>query len=895
MCQLKTINFCLLNQLPVIESMTHRFALKSRRQIPTILIRALIIGVYGILAFASAWVLKDYAPGYIIDRVLPFGLPPLLSLLSGAFLSVFVLSLERMRVETILFSLICLAFAGLNLDIFLLGIIRDPELALTISRLDHFFLVLITMGANVHLAYLVAEKKRHWWVVYLAYAFGAAIALFTPTELYFQGVYDYFWGFFAKKSFLYDVMSIAWLAAIFYCVYVLGRAYRQTESRRKRGTIKYLIYGFVAAGVLSLTNTPAIYGYEVYPLGTFIFISLFLLAYGLFKYNLRIALEQLRSLIFRIGHLALVIAAGFSPWVFLSGSSPRLRMLAGVILIAFAYRPLYIFWDKTLNLAIKRTAERLQGEYYNLTYTLSGLHHLHAIYQEISQWLFRVLINSRCAMAFYNEKTKQFEGWRTWNTESPPGFFSAVNNVPAGDQPMTLRKDHPLIQKIAAKNPPLVTHGLIQQWLAEARIAPDKSDWLQEAGVVLPVFSESRIICLLMAGNKINDRSYITAEQEMLKNIGVVLAPIIENARFFERLEYLVERRTRALHRTLADARKKSKQIAAINQTIKKQNHIFLSLFETSSRIHNIEDLNELFGFTLKHLKSLFPHLGFGIILEGGRSEIMESGAFKGLTALEQRLVLKHRAHLGNPDIDHILKSEMPPHLRTGTKNRTFYWRTLPLQVKDNRIIGHMVIKGPALEQTTLEVVGIFLAQVSAVAQYKLLMRQLETVANTDGLTGVANRAFFEKAYADHLKRAWQFPDIHFSLMILDLNGLKRINDRYGHEKGDEGIQLAARMLAGLCRETDILARIGGDEFALLLPSVDSQNAQALLKRIRDEEAQLSLAVEEPHTKQAAIPLRISIGLAGSDETAPEKVMKLADQRMYVEKENYYQTSIRAL
>jgi len=868
--------------------MTHRFTRQSQRQIPTILIRTLIIGIYGLLAFASAWILKDYAPGYIIDRVLPFGLPPLLSLLSGTFLSIFVLSLERMRLETFLFSIICLAFAGLNLDIFLLGIIRDPALALTISRIDHFFLVLITMGANIHLAYLVAEKKRHWWVVYLAYAFGAAIALFTPTELYFQGVYDYFWGFFAKKNILYDVMSITWLAAILYCIWVLGRAYRQTGSRRKRDTIKYLIYGFVAAGVLSLTNTPAIHGYEVYPLGTFIFISLFLLAYGLFKYNVRVALEQLRSLIFRIGHLAIVIAAGFSPWVFLSGSSAALRMLAGVVIIAIAYHPLHIFWDKALNLVIKRTAERLQGEYYKLTYTLSGLHHLQAIYQEISRWLFRVLMNSRCAMVFYNEKTKQFEGWRTWNTESVSGFFSTINDVPAGDQPMSFRPDHPLIKKIAANKPPLVSHGLIQQWLAEDQIPADPSDWLQEAGVVIPVFSESRITCLLMAGNKINDRSYITAEQEMLKHIGVILAPVIENAKFFERLEYLVERRTQALRRTLADARKKSKQITAINQTIKKQNHIFLSLFETSSQIHNIEDLSELFGFTLKHLKSLFPHLGFGIILEGGRADILESGAFKGLTALEQRIVLKHRTNLSNPDIDRILKSEMPPHLRTGFKNQPFNWRAIPLQVRDNRIIGHMVIKGPELEQTTLKVIGIFLAQVSAVAQYKLLMRQLETMANTDGLTGVANRAFFEKEYANHRKRASQFPDIYFSLMIIDFNGLKRINDRYGHEKGDEGIQLVARMLAGLCRESDTLARIGGDEFALLLPSAGSQQAHVLLQRIREEETHLMLPVSEPPGHPARVPVRISIGLAGSDETAPEKLMKLADQRMYADKENYY-------
>lgn len=875
--------------------MNNRFAIHKQRLILPILTRTIIISIYAVLAFASAWILKDYTPGHIIERVLPFGLPPLLSLLSAAFLSIFVLSLEQTKLETILFSIICLAFAGLNLDIFLLGIITDPDLALRISRIDHIFLALVLLGANIHLVYLVAEKKNHWWVVYLAYGMGVVISVFTQTDLYFQGVYHYFWGYFAKKNILYDVMSLTWLAAIFYSIYVLGRTYRKTESRRKRDTIKYLIYGFMSTAVLSLSNTPAIHGHEVYPLGTFIFISLFLLAYGLFKYNIRIALEQLRSLIFRIGHMALIIAAGFSPWVLMPGSSYRMRMLAGVIIITITYSPLQMIWDKTLNLLIKRSTERLQGEYYNLTYNLSGLHHLHAIYREISQWLFRVLMNSRCAMVFYNEKLKRFEGWRTWNTESQSGFFSPMPEVPEGDEPMRLQADHPLLQAIEAEQPAIVSHERIKEWMAEKQIPPDKSDWLQEAGVVIPVFSENRIICLLMAGNKINDRSYIPTEREMLKNIGVILAPFIENAKFFERMEYLVDRRTRALNRTLADARRKSREISAINQTIKKQNHIFLSLFETSSKIHNIEDLNELFAFTLKHLNSLFPRLGFGIILAGGRSDILESGAFQGVTPAEQKIILKNRGRLGNPEIDRLLKNEMPPPQRSDKGNQKFQWRTMPMQVKDNRIIGHMLIKGPELDQTTLKVIGIFLAQVSAVAQYKLLMRQLETIANTDGLTGVANRAFFEKAYAKHLNNTRQLPEIDFALMIIDINGLKRINDKYGHEKGDEGIREVARMLLSLCRETDILARIGGDEFALLLPSTDSQQANALLQRIKAEESGLLLTVHTPQNREARIPIRISIGLAGSDETAPEKVMKMADERMYVNKENYYQAAVQQL
>ena len=876
--------------------MNTRTAIPNQRQILQILTRAIIISIYATLAGVSAWVLKDYSPGYILERIIPFGLPPLLSLLSAAFLSVFVLSLEQTRIETLLFSLICLAFAGLNLDIFLLGIITDPELALRISRIDHFFLVLVTMGATIHLSYLVTGKKNHWWVVYAAYGFGVIIAFFTPTDIYFQGVYQYYWGYFAKKNFLYDVMSTAWLIALLYCIYVLSQGYRQTGNRHKKETIKFLIYGFVCTAVLSLTNTPAIHGYEVYPLGTFIFISLFLLAYGLFKYNFRIAMGQLRGIIFRGGHLGLTLAAGFSPWLLMPGFPPRIRMLAGLVIVILIYSPLQRLLDSILNLFIKRPADRLQKEYYNLTYKLSGLHHLQAIYREISNWLFQVLMNSRCAMVFFSEKTKQFEGWRTWNAECQSGFFSTrMDKFQEGDEPITIRPSHSLIQKIQADQPAIITHGLIKQWMAENQIPSDTSDWLQEAGVVVPVFSQNRIICLLMAGNKLNDRSYIAPEREMLKNIGVILAPLVENAKFFERMEYLVDRRTHALNRTLADARRKSREIHAINQTIKKQNHIFLSLFETSSKIHNIDDLNELFAFTLKHLNSLFPHLGFGIILEGGRSDILESGAFQGLTALEQKNVLKNRHNLGNPEIDRLLKNESPQQRISNATEQQSQWRTLPMQVKDNRIIGHMLIKGPKVDQTTLKVIGIFLAQVSAVVQYKLLMRQLETVANTDGLTGAANRAFFEKTYANNLKNATQLPDIYFSLMIIDINGLKRINDKYGHEKGDEIITRVAQMLISACRETDTLARIGGDEFALLLPSINSQQAKYLLQRIKQEEKRLFLSVRDPQNRLKKIPIRISVGLAGSDETEPEKVMKLADQRMYVDKENYYQAVVQKL
>jgi GGDEF domain-containing protein len=88
---------------------------------------------------------------------------------------------------------------------------------------------------------------------------------------------------------------------------------------------------------------------------------------------------------------------------------------------------------------------------------------------------------------------------------------------------------------------------------------------------------------------------------------------------------------------------------------------------------------------------------------------------------------------------------------------------------------------------------------------------------------------------------------------------------------------------------------MGGDEFIILLPAITSVQAAAVVLRIREQENRLVLTCRQPDGAQAAIPVRFSLGLAGSDETGPDKVMKLADQRMYADKERFYQTAVESI
>lgn len=103
-------------------------------------------------------------------------------------------------------------------------------------------------------------------------------------------------------------------------------------------------------------------------------------------------------------------------------------------------------------------------------------------------------------------------------------------------------------------------------------------------------------------------------------------------------------------------------------------------------------------------------------------------------------------------------------------------------------------------------------------------------------------------------------------IALLDLDGLKALNDQHGHEAGDRAIAVAATRWRGLIRDGDLLARQGGDEFALMLPDCSSDGAETLLDRIR----------------QSATGLSVSVGLAcmGADETA-QSIMARADVALY--------------
>lgn len=128
---------------------------------------------------------------------------------------------------------------------------------------------------------------------------------------------------------------------------------------------------------------------------------------------------------------------------------------------------------------------------------------------------------------------------------------------------------------------------------------------------------------------------------------------------------------------------------------------------------------------------------------------------------------------------------------------------------------------------------GIGIGWMLAARSFGPRLAQALGEARTDPLTGLWNRKSFDEHLVVLLSIARRYLS-PLSLVMLDVDHLKQINDRFGHAAGDAALEHVGRVLRGSVRDSDVVARIGGDEFALLLPQTDSQGAAALGTRIRE-------------------------------------------------------------
>jgi diguanylate cyclase (GGDEF)-like protein/PAS domain S-box-containing protein len=163
------------------------------------------------------------------------------------------------------------------------------------------------------------------------------------------------------------------------------------------------------------------------------------------------------------------------------------------------------------------------------------------------------------------------------------------------------------------------------------------------------------------------------------------------------------------------------------------------------------------------------------------------------------------------------------------------------------------------------------------ISRMKEMERRLQEMARTDELTGIYNRRYFMEQAGKEIARARRYKH-PLSMISFDIDHFKDINDRYGHPAGDEVLRSVSRVCRDMLRENDVFARLGGEEFGVLLPDTGIEAAGRAAERLREEIAAHACRVEKSD-------IRCTVSLGGAEYAGPEddleNLMKRTDKALY--------------
>ncbi|MFW7377652.1 MAG: GGDEF domain-containing protein [Oligoflexus sp.] len=354
-------------------------------------------------------------------------------------------------------------------------------------------------------------------------------------------------------------------------------------------------------------------------------------------------------------------------------------------------------------------------------------------------------------------------------------------------------------------------------------------------------------------------------------------------------------------------------------------------LLYTTRELTAIKSLQEMIPLVLERLACTFKSWSFALIIESSsRPSIIEYMGFEGMTEEEKRLIVKNHHRISNDisvskdqddnvtflddDEDEFMfsvpaKDEKETQAYKyiegdiiyggdikqvtellGSGGESEQWIVMPGNIGEDDEL-KVFVRAYPIDTEQLSTIRLFLSLVSALIHNHLLQNKLEKLANTDALTGLLNRGGLDAAMEQHIYMAKDTGGFVFSIIAIDVNGLKYVNDTFGHEAGDHLITKVAEILRLSTRKTDIISRSGGDEFTVLCPDTDCERTKPIITRIRDYEnsTQLSFTHKETGATEM-VEVHVSLGVADSGEFPPDSVHREADYRESLDKQEYYKT-----
>jgi len=310
--------------------------------------------------------------------------------------------------------------------------------------------------------------------------------------------------------------------------------------------------------------------------------------------------------------------------------------------------------------------------------------------------------------------------------------------------------------------------------------------------------------------------------------------------------------------------------------------------FEIEKRILSILNYKDLFEVLLDEIKKKFsmPYVWISLI---EKSEVMSF-----IEHLESSEILKENMNIVDKNTFlKLIGTNTTPILIND--NLKVFSKLIPRQDRyairsiaispisfDGEIIGSLnqahILPGhfkPGLDTSSLEQLAV---KVSFCLSNVTAHEKLKFLAYTDPLTGLLNRRAMESALKREFSREKRYKRM-LSVVFIDLDDFKSVNDIYGHDRGDELLKYVANQLFNISRDTDVVARFAGDEFIFILPETSAASTKTLMNRLKDYFTSHPL-----NTAGTSIPVSISFGVASTEDKSIENsdmLLKKADEMLY--------------
>jgi len=323
------------------------------------------------------------------------------------------------------------------------------------------------------------------------------------------------------------------------------------------------------------------------------------------------------------------------------------------------------------------------------------------------------------------------------------------------------------------------------------------------------------------------------------------------------------------------------------HQIILQKNDAFKVLLETGVLMDHEQSLQSLLDLTVSQLVRVFPQNQFALLLNDCVLEDSIMPIFQDVHFQQQKFLMRYHEHLlvmeGESNIDDHEKVD-------GSLLEDL--NVVPVRQGNDLLLGHVIMMGKTLNQSDKELLMVFVDQLSSFLKNKVLHDQLELMANKDVLTGTYSRAYFD-SFCEKLVKEKDESNSDFALMLIDVNGLKYVNDVHGHNSGDLMLKMVASFLSEHVRGNDRVCRLGGDEFVIAVKG-SAEEGQYLADKLMRKQQGMTLTCSEGEITES-VPVRFSLGCASTSDYECSELLKAADRNMYASKKAYYDENPQAL